>query len=678
MSDPRPKEIIRAEELLDNGKLEGALEIITNFEKKDGITPKEKLWVLLLTGQLHLNKLQFKKSVEVGEQAYQLSKELEMLSESIEALILKSYISIFGKPDEALNLIAKAEALLDSIIDETYINLSRINFSILLPKLYGYYYKGGFNTALEFALKSVKLTEKIGSKLPYAYFLIQLGSIYLLIGEFNTVLEYAKQSLKLMEELGVKVGIAHSLYLIANVYLLKDSKKGLEFCDKSLSIEEISDFTKSFVFTMLGGISRAKGELKKSLKYYTQAIEFADESINYLIKLVDMYEMGKLYRMKGENETARKYLKQSLMLNDKLASQGPWSVISLLYLVLLNLDLNDPNRVQLYLERLKIIRDKGKNKINIQGYQLAKAAMLKSSGRRRNSSEAELLLKKIVEEDIVYPDFHTLALIFLCELFIEELSMYDNPEVLEEVKPLILQLLTIAENQPSFAKLAEGKLLQAKLSLIQEEIEEAKQLLTEAQQIAEVHGLNLLAQKISNEHDILLEKIDEWDKLKKKDAPMAKRIELASIDGVLNRLKGKRAVEPSELIEEEPILLIIMDNSGSTYLNHPFVANWDHSDLFSSFLSAFNTFSDEIFSKSIDRIRIGENTILINPIESFLACYVIKGQSYPALQKLTRFTEAIRENSEIWHALNKSVKTSEVLELNKSSPLKTVINEIFT
>ncbi|KKK43594.1 MAG: hypothetical protein Lokiarch_25780 [Candidatus Lokiarchaeum sp. GC14_75] len=57
-------------------------------------------------------------------------------------------------------------------------------------------------------------------------------------------------------------------------------------------------------------------------------------------------------------------------------------------------------------------------------------------------------------------------------------------------------------------------------------------------------------------------------------------------------------------------------------------------------------------------------TILINPVEPFLTCYVIKGQSYPALQKLTRFTEVIRENPEIWQALNKSVNTSEMLELD--------------
>lgn len=43
-----------------------------------------------------------------------------------------------------------------------------------------------------------------------------------------------------------------------------------------------------------------------------------------------------------------------------------------------------------------------------------------------------------------------------------------------------------------------------------------------------------------------------------------------------------------------------------------------------------------------------------------------------------RFTEAIKENLEIWQALNKSVKTSEMLELDKPPALKTLINEIFS
>ena len=48
---------------------------------------------------------------------------------------------------------------------------------------------------------------------------------------------------------------------------------------------------------------------------------------------------------------------------------------------------------------------------------------------------------------------------------------------------------------------------------------------------------------ISSDHDILLEKIDEWDKLKKEDALVAGHIELASLDSVIERMQGKRPVD---------------------------------------------------------------------------------------------------------------------------------------
>ena len=94
-------------------------------------------------------------------------------------------------------------------------------------------------------------------------------------------------------------------------------------------------------------------------------------------------------------------------------------------------------------------------------------------------------------------------------------------------------------------------------------------------------------------------------------------------------------------------------------------------------MSAFNAFSGEIFSRSIDRIKIGENTILINPIEPYLACYIIKGQSYPAQQKLTRFSDTIKATAEIWEALNRAAKTSEMLELDNPPSLGSTVNEIF-
>ncbi|MFX0083936.1 MAG: hypothetical protein ACFE94_19495 [Candidatus Hodarchaeota archaeon] len=50
MSDPRPKELIHAEELMYNGKIEEALEIIYNFEKNFKPVTKQHLWALLSRG----------------------------------------------------------------------------------------------------------------------------------------------------------------------------------------------------------------------------------------------------------------------------------------------------------------------------------------------------------------------------------------------------------------------------------------------------------------------------------------------------------------------------------------------------------------------------------------------------------------------------------------------------
>jgi tetratricopeptide (TPR) repeat protein len=673
MPDSRPEQLIRAEELTWNGKVEEAFEMVINFEKTSELTQKDQLSALLLKGQIYIYTLQIKKGVEVGERAYSMSQELELVPESIEALYLKTWIGILGKIDEAFKFILEAEKLLNSLPDESSANISHVENLLNLTKSWIYFYKSDLNKALDLGLT---LGEK--NFLDTGYKLSLIAHIYVSKGEHDTALEYGMDGLKTFETLDFQVGIARMLYIIGNIYYFKgELNRALEFIEKSLLIEKVSDLTKVQSLSTLSGIYHSKGELNKALKYMQQSTKLAEEISHYLILIINKSSIGEIYRTKGENEKAIKYFKQSLALSEKIGNKS-WVVPPLLYLLLSNLEHNSPEQAQHYLKRLESLSNQHKSSVMKQGYLLGKALMLKRSLRMRDKGKAEELLKQIVEDEIIWPQFHIIAIISLCGLLLEELSIYNSPETINEINPLIIKLKRVAENQHSFSKLAEGKLLQAKLALIKMNLDEAKLFFNEAQKIADLHGLNLLAQKISHEYDILLEKFDEWEKLKQKDTPMADRINLASIDGVIDRMQGKLTINPPEFINEEPILLLIMDNSGATYFNHAFAENWDYSDLFSSFMSAFNTFIDEIFSNSIDRIKVKENTILINPVEKFLVCYVIKGQSYPALQKLSRFSETIRKNSEIWQALNKSVKTSEMLELDKPPVLKTVIDEIFT
>jgi tetratricopeptide (TPR) repeat protein len=675
-----PEELVRAELLMYEGKEEQALEVIANFEKNKGLKSEQQLFSLILKGRSSAYLRNNKDSEGIGELAYELSQKQGRSYESVEALILKAGEKIWraGEFDEAKILIKKAESLFNSLTDVSSSDISKLKANLLEVEVPIHLFKNYYRKASKLANECLSLWEEIGNKSGVITILLLLGHIKMMLSDYDTAIDYGLKALAQSNELGFQMRIAGSFTLIAGTYLYRgDLNQSLTYCKKALSIKELGKRDNLYIFIFLGRIYATKGELDRSLKYSMQAIPLAEENYNKDQLAMIFQGIGGIYRMKNEYNKAVEYYTRSLTLSKQIGYSFI-TMANVFSLFMLNIENNFPDKAHQYLELSKKTAEQTENKIITQGYQIARAIDLKLSERRRNRAEAEKLLQQVVEDDVVFPELYYYSIVSLCDLLLEELSIYNNPEILEEINSLIKRSLDIAQKQNSYLILAEVKLLQAKVALVEMKIESAKKFLIEAQRIAEMRGLYLLAQKISSEHDTLLERQKDWENLKKEEAPMIERIKLASVDRVIDRISGKRAIDPPELVNEESILLLIMDNSGIPYFNHIFVENWDYTDLFSSFMSAFNTFSSEIFSKSIDRIRIGENTILINPIESFLACYVIKGQSYPALQKLTRFSEAIKENTEIWQALNKSVKTSEMLELNNLSILKNVINEIFT
>jgi tetratricopeptide (TPR) repeat protein len=622
--------------------------------------------------------------VKISERAYQLSQDLGSEPESIEALIGKAFIA-FIRLDKSESYILDAERRLNSLAD--IFTLEMLKRRLLLIKSLILYLKGNNNEAAESARECLKLTkeqkigkkleENIGRKIDIAYTIQTIALLTLNMGKYNVGLNYAIKSLALQEELNNRVGIAASLCIVGVAYSFKGYlNQAIEYFNKCLVLKEIPKLSKFHALHNLGDAYLTKGELDQALKYLFKAVEFGEKNENSSLGL-PLVAIGEIYEMKDNDSKAIKYYQRSLTVSIK-NNHNLAIGLSLGKLVSVNINNNSRTQAKIYLERLKEFADQIEGKKFSNFYLNAKAYFLKMSGRTRDRAEAEVIWRQVVNDRMSHPTPYIEALSGLCEFLIEELEMSNDSEILNELDPLIIRWQNIAEIAHSYLLLALMKLFQAKVALISMKIEEGKKLMVEAQRIAELHGLTKLAQKISYEHDTLLYQIKKWEALKSGDAPISEKVKLASTMGVLKRIQGRHALETPELVDEEPILLLIMSNSGVTYFSHLFISNWDYTDLFSSFMSAFNTFSDEIFSKSIDRIRIGENTILINPVGFFLTCYVIKGQSYPALQKLTRFTEAIKANSEIWQALNKSFKTSEMLELDKPPALKTVIDEIFT
>ncbi|MFW9970405.1 MAG: tetratricopeptide repeat protein [Candidatus Odinarchaeota archaeon] len=671
-------ELLHIEHLIYECKFEEALNRIINLEKKKDICLQGQLEASILKGKVYLYSEKYNKAAEAGELAYNLSQKLKNTTGIIDALLIKAYIIFSGKLEKAYNFITEAENQINSLPNESSLDICEQKANLILIKSIIFRTNNDLNKALELALNWLNLKENTGKKLDISRIYWHLGEIYLYKSDPDTALEFAMKSLAIQKELNNPVGIATSLNLIGLAYYCKGNFNfALKYCKKSLFTQKVSIRTKIDALHNIGAIYKEIGEINRTLRYYRRAIALAEEedyTENYILNVLGI---GTIYRMKGEYNKALEYFNLSLELSNKIKSLYGMSA-SLFYLTLINIDFNIIDQAQKYLNQLEEQMLQTGSIIFKQAYKIAKALILKKSGRLRNHTKAEMLLKQITEKKMSSPLLYLLSFVNLCELFLYESALTNSMEALDELNPLITQLSKIAENQNAYLWLAEIKLLQAKVAMIQMKIKDAEQLLTHAQQIAEIHGLNLLAMKISSEHDYLLDHLKTWDDLEKKNASLAERIKLASFKGVIDHMQGKRVLEVPNLIHEIPVLLLIIGEGGIPLLSIAFTEELSFEDgLISGFLSAFDSFSGALFSKRLDRAKFGDYTILITPVSQFSVCYLFKGQTFLAKKKLIQFVEYIKKSDNIWDILNKYHKINLVIDLKDHPSFEFIINEIF-
>jgi hypothetical protein len=311
-------------------------------------------------------------------------------------------------------------------------------------------------------------------------------------------------------------------------------------------------------------------------------------------------------------------------------------------------------------------------------YLLNKALLLKESSRLSSRGKAQEILKQLLEDYELQLDTKISVLLRLSEILLEELKITGDPDVLIELESNFNQLLKIAEKSRSYWVWGETFLLQAKLALTSLQLNDARRLLTQGQKIAERHDITLLARKISDEHDELLKHLDMWQKLKESKAPLTDRLELSRLNGQMKTMIQKRIIEPSEMEEEEPIVILFISEAGIPVFSQSFLKEWEFEDhLFGGFLTAVNSFSDEMFSKGLDRASFGEYTLFMSSASPFLVCYLFKGQSYSAQRRLSYFIEKITNDKAIWENFEKFFQLNQEIQLKDIPTLEPLISKIF-
>ncbi|MFX0164143.1 MAG: hypothetical protein ACFE9V_02385 [Candidatus Hodarchaeota archaeon] len=67
----------------------------------------------------------------------------------------------------------------------------------------------------------------------------------------------------------------------------------------------------------------------------------------------------------------------------------------------------------------------------------------------------------------------------------------------------------------------------------------------------------------------------------------------------------------------------------------------------------------------------------LDSVGPFSVCYLFKGQSYVAKQKLIQFCHCIQNTATIWDALEGFQKTHQAIKLSENPSLESLITEIF-
>ncbi|MFX1479150.1 MAG: tetratricopeptide repeat protein [Promethearchaeota archaeon] len=451
-----------------------------------------------------------------------------------------------------------------------------------------------------------------------------------------------------------------------------------EYLTQGLEIaKEVSDKKLTMQFTINFGIYYGiKGNLEHAINYNNQGLAIAQEINDIPNIVIALNNLGWIYREQGKLDDAYDRINQSYILCKEIKS--PTIPVVLDSLFHLALDKENLELAQKYLNEMAELKDKEEYKIIEQNYLINKALLLKANPRTRNLYEAEKILRKAVEREIVLYEAHIDAILNLCDILIFDLRNSNDFQIIEEIQPLISRLINIAQQNNSYPLLVEIYLLQSRLALLTFDIKGARRLLSEAQNVSEKYGLNRLTIKISNEHDELLKQLDLWQDLKRNDSSLSERLQLTHIQEQLTRMIKKRTAELPKLVEEDPLLLLFIAEGGTPIFSHTFSKDWKFSnELLSGFLTAFDSISKEVFSEGLDRAKFGNHTILITTIEDLSICYLFKGQSYYAKQKIMNFIERIQNSSTLWQTLTKSICSNQILRLKDHPSLESLIEEIF-
>jgi len=448
-------------------------------------------------------------------------------------------------------------------------------------------------------------------------------------GNLSEALTYYQQSLEIRAKLGLEHAVASSLVNMGDVYL-------------------------------------SRGELDRAFSSQNHAREIFEHIRNEPLLAYTYHELGKIFWSKNDFEIARNYLDKALQLRIQY-NLHPVTASTLLDLINLSIEFEEIDQARYYYDILSEIAKQEMDIINIF-YQLATVSIKCISPRLKHRAEAQQILTGLLQHSTLPTDLWVHASLSLCNLYLLDLKTSKNEEIIEKVSEIIRELFHTAKRQNSSPLLIQTMIIQAKLALVELDLEQAQHLLFQAEVIAWRKELTKLAIKVSAEHDLLIDKLNKWDQLKKRNASLIERIEASGFKKTFDNVRYRKNLQIDRELESAMFLLILNQDAVTIYsvkFNDDAIIN---EPLIGGFLIASDHGMGVALNHDgkIERIKYGDHRLIFIHHDNLIFCYGYQGQSYFAIKRLRDFIDRIHLGRS-WQLLSATVPRPKLIEQDLAS-----------
>jgi len=521
-----------------------ALQEIKNLHDKDQLSG------LIYKSIILTQKRDVESALSIVESLLSEKKHLLNISQEYGARVAKIQALMRGSRFfEAFNDIDLCDEILKQM-NQTERNKVKDFEGKLFSIKTGFQIMGGkIEEALESLHKSLALFEDIRYNKEIYYQLNNLGWIYRVQGKLNQALDCFQKQLEISQEMGDKKSVSWSKFNLAYINFYKgELNQASEYAHESMNLfQELENKTGlSQIYTVIGSVHRGKGELNRSLNYYNMSLEIHKAALEEQRAVphsvcVSLRDLGIVYYHKNEIQKSIEYFTKATETHKSLCQYKNTVydfeiALSNFWLINVCIETDHPHLVEELLEEINQISNTWPWLQILR--KAAEAFILKNKPRAKDKIKAQQILKEILEDRFDY-ELEFSIQVNLCDLLLDELKFYGEEEVIQEIQDLLARISKTIKNQRSITTLVTLYILQARLALVEGDMEKSSSLLSRAESIAKAKGLKLLEIKVKTQQDLLFNQLEEWKALLDRNSSLQKSFELLNLNKYLKMVNDR-------------------------------------------------------------------------------------------------------------------------------------------